>query len=54
MKTIMEWTGIMGYSRDEDPWAGGVPGRDGVWVCGGYTGHGKGFFPIPNTLRLLT
>jgi glycine/D-amino acid oxidase-like deaminating enzyme len=36
-----EWTGVMGYSRDGCPWVGGVPGQEGLWVCGGYTGHGK-------------
>jgi glycine/D-amino acid oxidase-like deaminating enzyme len=36
-----EWTGIMGYSRDDCPWVGSVPGQEGLWVCGGYTGHGK-------------
>jgi glycine/D-amino acid oxidase-like deaminating enzyme len=35
-----QWTGIMGYSRDDHPWVGKVPGRDGLWLCGGYTGHG--------------
>lgn len=34
------WTGIMGYSRDGCPWVGAVPGMEGVWVAGGYTGHG--------------
>jgi glycine/D-amino acid oxidase-like deaminating enzyme len=36
-----EWTGVMGYSRDGCPWVGGVPRQEGLWVCGGYTGHGK-------------
>lgn len=36
----MMWSGIMGFSRDELPWVGPVPGRDGLYVCGGYTGHG--------------
>jgi glycine/D-amino acid oxidase-like deaminating enzyme len=36
-----EWTGVMGYSRDGCPWVGGVPRRGGLWVCGGYSGHGK-------------
>ena len=36
-----EWTGVMGYSRDNCPWVGGVPGHDGLWICGGYSGHGK-------------
>lgn len=42
-----EWTGIMGYSRDRNPWVGAVPeslggggDRGGLWICGGYTGHG--------------
>ncbi|KAM0287518.1 hypothetical protein ACHAQH_000472 [Verticillium albo-atrum] len=39
-----EWTGIMGYSRDFLPWVGEVPkgmgGGPGLWVAGGYTGHG--------------
>ena len=36
----MMWSGVMGFSRDELPWVGPVPGRDGLYVCGGYTGHG--------------
>jgi len=35
-----EWTGIMGYSRDDHPWVGMVPGSKGLWLSGGYTGHG--------------
>lgn len=40
-----EWTGIMGYSRDNHPWVGAVPaslgGADGgLWMAVGYTGHG--------------
>ena len=34
------WTGIMGYSKDHFPWVGGVPHHEGLWLCGGYTGHG--------------
>lgn len=34
------WTGIMGYSADLMPWVGAVPGRDGVFVSAGFTGHG--------------
>ncbi|KAF4312158.1 FAD dependent oxidoreductase [Botryosphaeria dothidea] len=33
-----QWTGIMGYSRDNVPWVGKV--SEGVWLSGGYTGHG--------------
>lgn len=47
LDATMEWTGIMGFSRDQHPWVGPVPesmgggGKDGgLWVCGGYSGHG--------------
>ncbi|KAE9378329.1 FAD dependent oxidoreductase-like protein [Stipitochalara longipes BDJ] len=41
-----EWSGIMGYSRDEKPWVGevggelGLGGGEGLWICAGFTGHG--------------
>lgn len=37
------WAGTMGFSPDGLPLVGEVPGRGGVYVCGGYTGHGMGF-----------
>jgi glycine/D-amino acid oxidase-like deaminating enzyme len=37
------WAGIMGFSPDELPLVGEVPGMPNVYVCGGYTGHGMGF-----------
>jgi glycine/D-amino acid oxidase-like deaminating enzyme len=40
LKAAAQWTGIMGYSRDDHPWVGKVPEKDGVYLCGGYTGHG--------------
>lgn len=40
LKAAAEWTGIMGYSRDDYPWVGKVPEREGLWLSGGYTGHG--------------
>ncbi|KAJ4375955.1 hypothetical protein N0V83_001234 [Neocucurbitaria cava] len=40
LKAAQQWTGIMGYSRDDHPWVGKVPGKEGLWLCGGYTGHG--------------
>jgi glycine/D-amino acid oxidase-like deaminating enzyme len=40
LKASFEWSGIMGYSRDDHPWVGAVPGRPGVYLSGGYTGHG--------------
>ncbi|CAK7201952.1 hypothetical protein SEUCBS139899_004668 [Sporothrix eucalyptigena] len=51
-----EWTGIMGFSRDQNPWVGRVPtsallsestnanssssAPSGLYVSAGYTGHG--------------
>lgn len=40
LQAAAQWTGIMGYSRDDHPWVGKVPDREGLWLCGGYTGHG--------------
>lgn len=34
------WTGVMGYSADLMPWVGEMPGRPGVFVTAGFTGHG--------------
>lgn len=36
------WAGIMGFSPDELPLVGGLPGRPGHWVLAGFTGHGLG------------
>jgi glycine/D-amino acid oxidase-like deaminating enzyme len=35
------WAGIWGATTDLLPFVGPVPGRDGVWVAGGYSGHGN-------------
>jgi len=40
LEATHQWTGIMGYSRDNMPWVGEVPGTRGVWLAGAYTGHG--------------
>lgn len=34
------WTGIYGQSVDGHPWVGAVPDMPGIFVCGGYSGHG--------------
>ncbi|GAB7334540.1 hypothetical protein MBLNU13_g06525t1 [Cladosporium sp. NU13] len=44
MRAVRQWTGIMGFSRDEVPWVGPVPGKGGVFIAAGFTGHG-----MPNT-----
>ena len=35
------WSGIWGSTPDLNPLVGRVPGREDVWVAGGYTGHGN-------------
>ena len=35
------WAGIWGTTPDRLPLVGRVPGRNGVWVAGGYSGHGN-------------
>jgi gamma-glutamylputrescine oxidase len=35
------WAGIFGLTQDMLPLVGRVPGRDGMWVAGGYSGHGN-------------
>jgi glycine/D-amino acid oxidase-like deaminating enzyme len=35
------WSGIFGATDDRLPLAGPLPGRDGVWVAAGYSGHGN-------------
>jgi gamma-glutamylputrescine oxidase len=35
------WAGLFGTTADRLPLVGPVPGRDGVWVSAGYSGHGN-------------
>jgi sarcosine oxidase, subunit beta len=35
------WAGIFGLTQDLLPLVGRVPGREGVWVAAGYSGHGN-------------
>jgi gamma-glutamylputrescine oxidase len=35
------WAGSMGFTPDWMPLVGALPGRDGVWVSLGYSGHGN-------------
>jgi gamma-glutamylputrescine oxidase len=36
-----QWVGIVGYTDDERPFVGAVPGHDGLYVMGGYNGTGN-------------
>ncbi|KZF25880.1 FAD dependent oxidoreductase [Xylona heveae TC161] len=38
--TTKIWTGIMGYSKDFMPFLGRMPGKRGIWLNTGFTGHG--------------
>jgi hypothetical protein len=40
-KILQEWTGIMGYTLDEQPMIGEAPGQQGLWICSGFHGHGE-------------
>jgi gamma-glutamylputrescine oxidase len=41
LRVDYRWAGIFGMVFDFGPVVGRVPGRDGVWVAGGYSGHGN-------------
>ena len=35
------WVGLVGYTEDQRPFAGAVPGQDGLFALGGYCGTGN-------------
>ena len=35
------WAGIFALTQDMVPLVGAVPGRDGLWIAAGYSGHGN-------------
>jgi len=41
LRVDYRWAGIFGLVLDFLPVVGPVPGQDGVWVAGGYSGHGN-------------
>ena len=41
LQVDLRWAGIFGMVLDFLPAVGTVPGEDGVWVAGGYSGHGN-------------
>lgn len=43
LKITHRWAGIMGFSCDEIPSVGPVPGSVNVYAAAGYHGHGMGF-----------
>jgi glycine/D-amino acid oxidase-like deaminating enzyme len=44
------WAGLMAFTSDYLPVADAVPDMPGVWVTGGYCGHGMPFGPIVGQL----
>lgn len=40
-KISHRWAGIFALTQDMIPLVGPVPGRDGIWVAAGYSGHGN-------------
>jgi glycine/D-amino acid oxidase-like deaminating enzyme len=40
LDAAFEWTGIMGFSRDDMPWVGPIPNYPGILLAAGFTGHG--------------
>ncbi|GLI60008.1 hypothetical protein VaNZ11_002070 [Volvox africanus] len=36
----VEWSGILGFTRDRFPFVGPMPGRHGQFVAAGFSGHG--------------
>jgi len=43
VQVVRRWSGIWGTTADEIPLVGRVPGREDVWIAGGYSGHGNVF-----------
>ena len=41
LRVDYRWAGIFGMVLDFLPAVGRVPGQDGVWMAGGYSGHGN-------------
>ena len=39
LKATHQWSGIIALSKDHHPWVGGIPGRKGLWLAGGYSGR---------------
>ncbi|KAI0977514.1 FAD dependent oxidoreductase [Xylaria arbuscula] len=39
------WTGVMGYTKDDNPHIGNVPRKKDLYICAGFIGHG-----MPNVL----
>ncbi len=45
LRVARRWAGLMAFTTDYLPVAGAAPGLPGVWVTGGYCGHGMPYGP---------
>ena len=45
LKVARRWAGLMAFTADYLPIVDAVPGLPGVWVTGGFCGHGMPFGP---------
>lgn len=45
LRLARRWAGPMGFTADYLPIADGAPGLPGVWVTGGFSGHGMPYGP---------
>jgi len=45
LRVARRWAGLMAFTADYLPVAGAAPGLPGVWVTGGYCGHGMPYGP---------
>ncbi|MCB0215113.1 MAG: FAD-binding oxidoreductase [Chloroflexi bacterium] len=53
MPTIeARWAGIMAWTPDRLPLIGAVPGRPGIWLACGFSGHGLPFAPLAAEILL--
>ena len=41
LRVTHRWAGVFGLVPDLTPVVGRVPGREGLWMAGGYSGHGN-------------
>jgi gamma-glutamylputrescine oxidase len=41
VRVTHRWAGVVGFSDDQLPYVGEVPGRPRLYVAGGYSGHGN-------------
>ncbi|MGH9174536.1 MAG: NAD(P)/FAD-dependent oxidoreductase, partial [Vicinamibacterales bacterium] len=45
LRVARSWAGLMAFTSDYLPVADAAPGMPGVWVAGGFCGHGMPFGP---------